>query len=74
MEIQKGGNDIKMMIFLKSGKAILWQNRKPDQFCLGIFLHSKAPHNLPIPNMHFLKNRTKKRIPGSGHENGPDST
>ena len=40
----------------------LGQNRIPDKFCPGKFLHQETPHNMQIPYMHFLKNR----IPGSG--------
>ena len=51
--------------FFKSGKkAILWQNRKLDQFCLGNFLHSEASRNMLIPIMDFLKNRTTGQITG----------
>ena len=50
----------------------LGQNWFQDEICRGKFLHSETPHNMWIPNMSLLKNRTtrqKTRFQDLGHEN-----
>ena len=48
------------------------QNRIPDKICPVKFFHPETPHNMKIPNMYFLKNRTTGQKTGfrdPGHQN-----
>ena len=67
-----------MMIFFKNQEKLQFYSKTGNRtnfvreiFCIRA---GNSPHNMLIPNMHFLKTRTKNRIPGheNGHKPSPD--